>query len=248
MQTRSAAKRSCVRMPLINQFGSSLVELLAAMAAGLVVLGAALQAFSYFHQQFLMQRDTLLQAQDVRLSLELLAQELHLASIGSLSVARPDAVEFTANISGIMTKVTAPGLMGETTLSVEDGRGWPDHKIVGVCWNERCDSFTLARAGLRSSLAFVEPIVRPIPAGASAAVKNRVRYYSRLDESGILRFLRQVDGGAGVLVGHVESLRFSYWDAQGRMTAHPGLVRRVIVEIAAPHRAATGKREITLRT
>jgi hypothetical protein len=92
-------------MPLINQFGSSLVELLAAMAAGLVVLGAALQSFSYFHQQFLMQRDTILQAQDVRLSLELLAQELHLASTGSLSVARPDAVEFTANISGIMTKV-----------------------------------------------------------------------------------------------------------------------------------------------
>ncbi|HET9866439.1 MAG TPA: hypothetical protein VFQ06_04035, partial [Nitrospira sp.] len=80
------------------------------------------------------------------------------------------------------------------------------------------------------------------------SVKNRVRYYSRLDENGILRFLRQVDGGASVLVGHVGSIRFSYWDAQGRMTAHPGLVRRVIVEITAPQRAATGKREITLRT
>ena len=237
-----------VRVPLFNQSGSSLVELLAAMAAGLVVFGAALQSFSYFNQQFLKQRETIIQAQDVRLSLELLAQELHLASIGSLSVARPDAVEFTANISGLMTKVTAPGLMGETTLAVEDGRGWPDNKLIGVCWNERCDSFTLARAGHRSLLALVEPIARPIPAGASAAVKNRVRYYSRLDESGILRFLRQVDGGATVLVGHVESVVFSYWDAQGRKTAQPGLVRRVSVEVAAPHRAATGKREITLRT
>jgi len=237
-----------VRVPLFNQSGSSLVELLAAMAAGLVVFGAALQSFSYFNQQFLKQRETIIQAQDVRLSLELLAQELHLASIGSLSVARPDAVEFTANISGLMTKVTAPGLMGETTLAVEDGRGWPDNKLIGVCWNERCDSFTLARAGHRSLLAFVEPIARPIPAGASAAVKNRVRYYSRLDESGVLRFLRQVDGGATVLVGHVESVVFSYWDAQGRKTAQPGLVRRVSVQVAAPHRAATGKREITLRT
>jgi Tfp pilus assembly protein PilW len=101
-----------VRVPLFNQSGSSLVELLAAMAAGLVVFSAALQSFSYFNQQFLKQRETIIQAQDVRLSLELLAQELHLASIGSLSVARPDAVEFTANISGLMTKDTAPGLMG----------------------------------------------------------------------------------------------------------------------------------------
>ena len=248
MQARTAKRSALARMPVSNQSGSSLLELLGAMAAGLVVLGAALQSFSYFQQQFLKQRDNIIQAQDVRLSLELLAQELHLASIGSLSVARPDAVEFTANISGLMTKVTAPGLVGETTLAVEDGRGWPDSKPVGVCWNEQCDSFTLARAGHRSLLAFAEPIARPIPAGASAMVRNRVRYYSRLDERGILRFLRQIDGGASVLVGHVESVKFSYWDGRGRMTAHPGQVRRVIVEITLPHRAATDKREITLRT
>jgi hypothetical protein len=237
-----------VSRSFFNQFGSSLVELLGATAAGLVVFGAALQSFSYFHQQFLKHRDDVLQAQDVRLSLELLAQELHLASIGSLSVAGTDAIEFTANISGLMTKVTAPGLVGETTLAVEDGRGWPDNKPVGVCWNERCDSFTLAQAGHRNLLAFVQPIARPIPVGASAAVKNRVRYYSRLDERGILRFLRQVDGGSSVLVGPVESVMFSYWDAQGRKTGHPGLVRRVIVEITVPHHASTAKREITLRT
>lgn len=248
MQARSATSRLRMRRPFFNQSGSSLVELLGAMAAGLVVFGASLQSFTYFHQQFLKQRDNIVQAQDVRLSLELLAQELHLASIGSLSVARPDAVEFTANLSGLITKVTAPGLVGETTLAVEDGRGWPDNKLVGVCWNERCDSFTLARAGHRSMLALVEPIARAIPAGASAAVKNRVRYYSRLDERGILRFLRQVDGGASVLVGHVESVMFSYWDAQGRKTSYPGLVRRVTVEITVPHRAAANKREITLRT
>ncbi len=248
MQARTAKRRSLVNMPVFNQSGSSLLELLGATAAGLVVFGAALQSFSYFHQQFLKQRDQIMQAQEVRLSLELLAQELHLASIGSLSVVRPDAVEFTANISGLMTKVTAPGLVGETTLAVEDGRGWPDNKLVGVCWNEQCDSFMLARGGHRSLLAFAEPIARPIPAGASAMVRNRVRYYSRLDERGILRFLRQIDGGASVLVGHVESVMFSYWDAQGRKTGHPKQVRRVIVEITVPHRAAADRREITLRT
>jgi hypothetical protein len=232
----------------VNQSGSTLAELLAATAAGLVVVGAALQSFSYFHHQFLTQRDSIAQAQDVRLSLELLAQELHLASSGSLSVARPDAVEFTANISGLMTKVAAPGLVGETTLAVEDGRGWPDKKLVRVCWNEHCDSYTLAGAGHRSLLTFVEPIARPIPVGASAAVKNRVRYYTRLDERGVLRFLRQIDGGASVLVGHVNSVVFSYRDAQGRKTAHPGQVRRVIVEITVPQRAAGDKREITLPT
>ncbi|HET9866486.1 MAG TPA: hypothetical protein VFQ06_04280, partial [Nitrospira sp.] len=66
-----------MRRPFFNQSGSSLVELLGAMAAGLVVFGASLQSFTYFHQQFLKQRDNIVQAQDVRLSLELLAQELH---------------------------------------------------------------------------------------------------------------------------------------------------------------------------
>ena len=231
-----------------NERGFSLVEVIAAMAAGLVVLGAALQALVYFKGEFARQHEQLMQQQDVRLGLELFEQELRLASSDSLSVVRTDSIEFTANVSGLTTNVIAPAAVGQTTLAVEDGRGWPDHKVVRVCWNDLCDHFTLARAGHRNLLTLIEPVPRPIPSGASVGVINRLRYYSRPDEHGILRWLRQIDGGASVIAGNIARFTLSYWDGQGRPTAHPESVRSLRVEIALPGRLATETREIGLRT
>jgi prepilin-type N-terminal cleavage/methylation domain-containing protein len=232
---------------LYGQRGFSLVEVMAAMAAGLVVLVAASQSVLYFQREFVRQHEQIVQQQDVRLGLELFEQELRLAGWGSLSVVRPDAVEFTANVSGLMTNVIAPAVAGQTTLTVEDGRGWPENKLVRACWNDQCEAFTLARAGMRNLLALVEPALRPIPSGASVMVINRLRYYSRPDEHGIVRWLRQIDGGASVIASDIERLTLSYWDAQGRRTEHPHSVRRILVEIALRGGVVMETREIGLR-
>lgn len=230
-----------------SRSGVSFVEAMAAMAAGLVVLAAALQSVVYFQRQFVRQHTALIQQQDVRLGLELFAQELRLAASGSLLVVRPDLVEFMANVSGLVTNASAPAVAGQTTLTVEDGRGWPDGKLVSMCWNDQCELATLARAGLRNLLTFVDPVRRSIPSGASAAVMNRVRYYSRRDERGVLRWLRQIDGGASVIAGNIESFTLRYWDAQGRSVVRPESVRRIQIEITLPGRMITETREITLR-
>ena len=52
--------------------GLSLVELMLAMVAGLVVLGATLQALSYFQRQFMRQQHEVAQQQDLRIGLEVL--------------------------------------------------------------------------------------------------------------------------------------------------------------------------------
>jgi len=230
-----------------DESGTSLLELMGAMVAGLIVLGATLQSLLYFQQQFASQQDRANQQQDLRLGLDLLEQELHLTDGESLSIIMPNEVEFEANIHGLKTNVTAAAAIGQTTLLVEDGRGWPDRKVVRVCWKDHCEQFTLARAGQPNLLTLGEPIPRVIPAGAVVAVSNRVRYYSRIDEKGVLRFLRQVDGGASVLVGGIEGVRFSYWDEQGKVTALPVQVRRIVVEIAIPRRTLKAVREISLR-
>ena len=230
-----------------GESGTSLLELMGAMAAGFIVLGATLQSLMYFQQQFAHQQDRVIQHQDLRLGLDLLAQELRLAGGKSLSNILPDQVEFTANIHGLTTNVTFAAAIGQTTISVDDGREWPDRKSVRVCWNDFCDQFTLARAGQQNLLSLVEPIPRMIPAGASVSVINRVRYYSRPDERGVLRLLRQIDGGASVLVGGIEAARFSYWDEQGKVTTQPALVRRVIVEVVLPRHTLKAVREIALR-
>jgi hypothetical protein len=232
---------------LYRQLGFSLVEMMTAMAAGLFVLFAALQAVLYFQREFARQHVQIVQQQDVRLGLELFEQEIRLAGWGSLSVVRPDGLEFTANVNGLMTNVSAPVLAGQTTLTVEDGRGWPENKTVRVCWDDQCEIFTLARGGARNLLTLVEPALRPIPSGASVMVLNRLRYYSRPGEDGIVRWLRQIDGGASVLASNLARLTLSYWDAQGHPTMQPQSVRRILVEIAFPGRPVTEVREIGLR-
>jgi hypothetical protein len=229
-----------------GESGFSLAEVMAATAAGLVVLAGALQAMLYFQREFTRQHEQIVQQQDVRLGLELLHQELRMADPESLSIVRPDAVEFLANVSGLMTNVTTAAAVGQTTVAVQDGRGWPDHKLVAVCWNDVCRRFTLARAGQRNLLTFVEAAAEPIPSGALVMVLNRVRYYSRLDEFGILRWLRQVDGGASVIARNIAGFSLRYSNQQGRPTTDPKAVRLLLVEIALPGRAVNEKRQMGL--
>jgi hypothetical protein len=87
-----------------------------------------------------------------------------------------------------------------------------------------------------------------IPAGAAVTMINRLRYNSRLDEKRVLRLLRQIDGGASVLVGGIEAAKFSYWDEQGKVTALPALVKRIVIEVSFPRQTVKTVREVSLRT
>jgi hypothetical protein len=224
-----------------------LTELMLAMAAGLVVLGATLQALSYFQQQFMRQQHQIAQQQDLRLGLEVLEQELRLAGSESLTIVAQDTLEFSTNLQGLSTTVTTGASLGQTALSVEDGRGWDDRKIIMACWAERCETLTLARDGQRYLLTVAQPLTRAIPTGAFVFLLNRVRYYSRRDDQGILRLLRQVDGGASVLVRDVREARFSYWDENGQAVTQSALVRLVVVEVTLSDRGIRAVREISLR-
>jgi len=231
-----------------TEAGTSLIELMFAMAAGLVVLGATLQALSYFQQQFMRQQREVAQQQDLRLGLEVLEQELRLAGSGSLTTVALDSVGFSANLHGLSTTVTAAATIGQTALSVEDGRGWEDRKTIVACWAERCETLALARDGQRHLLTMTQPLTRAIPSGAAVSILNHVRYYSRRDDQGVLRLLRQVDGGASVLVRDIREARFSYWDEMGQAVTQPAFVKRVVVEVMLSDRGIRAVREISLRT
>ena len=231
-----------------TEAGTSLIELMFAMAAGLVVLGATLQALSYFQQQFMRQQREVAQQQDLRLGLEVLEQELRLAGSGSLTTVALDSVGFSANLHGLSTTVTAAATIGQTALSVEDGQGWEDRKTIVACWAERCETLALARDGQRRLLTIRQPLTGAIPSGAAVSILNHVRYYSRRDDQGVLRLLRQVDGGASVLVRDIQEVRFSYWDENGQAVTQPAFVKRVVVEVMLSHQGIRTVREISLRT
>lgn len=247
MVTSGSLKSEC-GFSLLGTSGASLLELLGALAAGLVVLGAMLHSLLFFQREFSCYEGRVVQEQDYRLGMELLEQELHLAGSGSLIGVASDTIEFVANVHGYSTNLTALAAIGQTVLSVENGSGWPDRKILRVCWNDFCEQFTLAKTGQQNLLTLMEPVPRTIPAGASVTVMNRLRYYSRTDDHGSLRLLRQIDGGASVLIGDIKAVKFSYWNDLGRTTTHPGLVRRIIVEIEFRRSPMKAIREISLRT
>jgi len=231
-----------------TEAGTSLAELMFATAAGLIILGATLQSLSYFRQQFIRQQHEVAQQQDLRLALEVLVQELRLAAPGSLTTIAQDVLEFSANLQGLSTTITAAAVIGQTALSVEDGRGWDDGKTIVVCWGEQCETLALARAGQRRLLTVTQPLTRAIPSGAFVSLLNQVRYYSRVDDKGVRRLLRQVDGGASVLVGDIREMQFSYWDENGQGATQPALVRLVVVEVTMSGIGLRAVREINLRT
>ena len=231
-----------------TEAGTSLIELMFAMAAGLVVLAATLQSLTYFQQQFMRQQREVAQQQDLRLGLDILEQELRLARSGSLTTAALDSVEFSANLQGLFTTVTTAAATGQSVLPVEDGRGWDNGKTVVVCWTERCETLALARDGQRRLLTVTQALTNEIPAGAFVSLLNRVRYYSRRDDQGVLRLLRQVDGGASVLVGDIRDARFSYWDENGRAATQLALVKLIVVEVKMSDQGIRAVREISLRT
>lgn len=214
-----------------TQSGTSLTELMVAMAAGLIVLGATLQAWSHFQQQYGKQQEKVIRHQDLRLALDLLEQELRMTGSGSISIAAPDGLQFMANIHSLATTVTTIATIGETTLSVEDGRGWGAGKTFLLCAFEPCETLTLARDGQRSLLTVTTPLTRMIPVGASVSVVNQVRYYTRRDDQGLIRLMRMIDGGASLLVDDIQDARFSYWDEGGQMTTSLQQIKRVVVDV-----------------
>jgi hypothetical protein len=228
--------------------GTSLMELIIAMAAGLIVLGATLQGMTYFQQYYSEQQERVVRHQDLRLALDLLEQELRIAGSGSLSIAAPEELQFLANIHGLVTTVTMTATVAQTTLSVEDGRGWGAGKTMLLCAVEPCEILTLARDGQRSLLSVIAPLTHLVPVGASLSMVNRVRYYTRRDDRGVLQLMRMVDGGASVLAGDIQHVRFSYWDERGQMTTGLQQITRVVVDVVARGETIRFVRDIGVQT
>jgi hypothetical protein len=171
-----------------------------------------------------------------------------LAGPGSLTIAASDTVGFSANLQGLSTTVTVASEIGQTVLSVEDGRGWEDRKTIVACWAEHCETLALAHDGRQHVLTVTQPLTRVIPSGAFVFLLNHVRYYSRRDDQGVLRLLRQVDGGASVMVRDIREVRFSYWDENGQAVTQPAFVKLVVVEVMMSDQGMRAVRGISLRT
>ena len=234
------------RLTLMN--GICLTEVMIGLAAGTIVLAATLGTFNTIHHHVIDRQRVLAYQQDLRLGLEVFEQEARLAEAETITEALPDEFQFSANLNAQRTSTTGAVVPGQTLLTVQDGSGWGTGKTVHLCSPQVCESHRLARIGQRDQLVLTEPAGSHFPIGASLEVRNRVRYYTKRDESGTVRLMRMVDGGASTLIGGIEDICFSYRDSSGRATSVPGQVKRVVVQIQSEQSARRAIREVSLRS
>jgi Tfp pilus assembly protein PilW len=154
-----------------------------AMAAGMVVLTASLQMLDHFQQRLWAQHDTIALHQDQRIGMRILAEELRIAGsnrnespVGLLQ-AKPQEIEFHANVGGATTSLTKPVSLSDSELFVIDGAGWTKGKRILICASEYCAESRLAEDGQRRSLSLAIPIPQGFPAGSEVSVFNHVPYY-----------------------------------------------------------------------
>lgn len=233
---------------LISVSGVCLLELMVGLAIGTLVLAGSLEAFNIVQAQAVRQQRIMAAQQEMRVGLEIFEQEVRMASSSTIAVARPDRFEFSANIHGLRTVTSGSVAAGQTILPVQNGSGWEAGKTVVLCGMSRCESHRLESPGQRSQLLLSSPVGAAYPAGASVEVRNRVTYYSRVDGGDRTQLMRQIDGGAGVLIGDLLSVRLSYWDEWGKAGPEIGRISRVVVDLLPVAGPPTVIREVTVRS
>jgi hypothetical protein len=233
---------------LVDEQGLCLAEFIVALTTGVIVLAASLETFTVLHAETIKQQHRLSHQQEVRIGLEVFEQEVRLATADLLSIATPQELRFQANINSQRTLLTAPVMPGQATLIVENGSGWGRGKSVGLCASQSCEMHGLARDGQQHQLVVTEPIERAFPVNGSVEVVNRVGYYTRRGDDQGLQLMRMVDGGANVLITDLKDVRFSYWDSEGRPTAEPSTVKRVVIEMTTSLATRKIVREVSLRS
>ncbi|MDH4153031.1 MAG: prepilin-type N-terminal cleavage/methylation domain-containing protein [Nitrospira sp.] len=231
-----------------GQSGFTLIELMLSLAIGATVVAATLNIFTVTKSHAEKHFTTIRQQQDMRVGLEVFEQEVRLATAESIQTADPDRILFQANLSALRTNTTGALLPGQFVIIVQDGSGWGAGKTIVICSATNCESHRLARTGQRNQLTLVEPLESSFSAGAAVEVRNRVLYYAKRDENETVQLMRMVDGGASVLIGRLQNVRFSYWDEMGRRTDTMPNVKRVGLEIQSNQPQGTMRRDVPLQS
>lgn len=245
----SHTRRRDVRRTFVTQqSGVCLSELMVALAIGSFVLAGSLEAFNLAQAQAVRQHRTMAMQQELRLGLEVFEQEARMASGVTILTALPERLEFTANIHALRTVTTGPVSLGQTVLPVQNGSGWEAGKTVVFCGPSGCESHQLVRQGQRNQLLLDGPVRGAYPAGASVEVRNRVTYYVRMTEGNRVQLMRQIDGGAAVLIDNLQSVRLSYWDEWGLAAAGLGRITRIVVELLPVSGETATVRDVTVRS
>jgi hypothetical protein len=237
-----------------GQTGTSLLEVLIAVAISGFLFSAACEMLARFGERFRTQHSEAGLHQESRIGLDVFGNELRLAGTGgmpgqpSFSKIGHDEIWFRANLGGLQTVLKEAAVPGQQDLVVEDGDGWPEGKQVVLCSREQCMSNRLARNGRAAALTLAMPVESVFPEGSAVFVSNQVHYYVGRDAAGRSRVMREVDGGAGTLISGIDVFRLDYFTRTGLPTSDPALVARIRVTARLRASGGAAVQEVGIRS
>ncbi len=201
--------------------GFSLAEVMISSALGMVVLGAAIDAFIAHHAQFRGQQAKAELQQDLRGGAALLARELRLAGGGMpsapVTVMATREVAFSANVNNIRGVLLAAAASGQDRLEIGPGSsGWSKGKRIVVCGPPGCEEHVLAKdASSSGRLTVADFLTRDFPVGSSVELVNAVRYYLSTSDPRNHKLMREIDKGANPLIEYVENFSLTFLKENG---------------------------------
>lgn len=230
--------------------GVCLAELMIALAAGAIVLSAAVQSLSHFERRLSVQQEAVAHGQDLRIGLMVMVEELRrvMASPAGILLTTMDRHEvvFFSNLDGITAGLTEAVSPGQQELRVTSGAGWSKGKRAMLCDQEQCLETRLARDGQKSLLYLTAPLERGFPQGTTVWLVSQVRYYLGKDQFGHDTLMRQIEGGTTPLIANLADIEFRYLDKDGRPAEDSARARRIRMEITGNDGQRTA-REVALR-
>jgi prepilin-type N-terminal cleavage/methylation domain-containing protein len=244
-----------MHIPLRQNKGITLIELLVALVITGILVAAVYRTFTSQQKTYTVQEQVVDMQQNVRAGINRMMREIRMAGFGTVSMVLPvtlggktfnDVVNPDTPVAGSLTIVSATG---STTLALA---GIPASNKITV--NSLTDSQgnTLFDTGDKRyiSIGGVESYTITNIAGTTITLSGTLTYnhpvgtpvfgvraisYQVGVVDGIPTLLRDENTGAGgqALADNIENLQFGYLDANGNPTANPADIRVVRVTLRA---------------
>ena len=170
--------------------GFSLIELLIAMAVGLVVLAAMYSVFTIQNKTFANQEELVVMQQNARAAMDMMSREIRMAGY---------------NPKGTLTPCSGTTSTTNTCVGIKEA-------------NATSISFTADLNGNEG-----------LTAGSANPNENII--YDRYLSSGIYALGRTSNGAKQPVVENVDTLSFSYFDANGNSTNNLANIREIQISI-----------------
>jgi len=186
-----------------NDKGFTLVELVIAMAVGLIVLSAVYALFTVQSKHLATQEQLAELHQNAREAMDIVVREISMAGYNQTSSSCSSPVTAVSRCSGVTTATNAP-CAGIANAGVDTISFVAD-------LNANCDT----------------------TAGVGNPSENIVydRYHSETSSTDVFSLGRTSNGSKQPVIEYLDLLSFSYHDANGNVTANLADIRRVKITI-----------------